>query len=84
MEDVSKTTIAVLLVLVVLISVIGTWVVLNSIISIQQQPLTQITQTQAQGNLKLAILEQPQPSKSTSSQGNVMLTVLKPGEKEEV
>ena len=77
MEDISKTTIAVLLILVVLISIIGTWVVLNSIISIQQQPPTQITQTQTQGNLRLNVLNPIPQSEPSYSSGNLRLEVVR-------
>jgi len=80
MEDISKTTIGVLLILVVIISVIGTWVVLNSI-TVTQQPASQSSQTQSQGNLRLTVLPQSQPAKSSSSSGTVTLNVLKSGEK---
>lgn len=83
MEDISKTTIAVLLILVVLISVIGTWVVLNSIITIQQ-PTTQLTQSHSQGNLRLTVLPPPEPPTKSADQATIKLTVLRPGEKEEV
>ncbi len=77
MEDVSKTTIAILLVLAVIISVIGTWVVLNTVTLTQKPPTQQMTQ--AQGNLRLTVLNPSQPATSTESQANIKLEVVRPG-----
>ncbi len=71
MEDVSKTTIAVLLILVILTSVIGTWVVLDTLVSITEKPEIQ---TKSSGNI---VKELP---KSASSSGNIALEVLPPFE----
>jgi len=75
MEDISKTTVGVLLILVVLISVIGTWVVLSTITDIEN-PQRNI-QKSSKNNLGFAVMPEPI---STESQGNIQLTVLKPAE----
>lgn len=80
MEDISKNTIAVLLILVVLVSVIGTWVVLSTLIGFE--PQTDTPKTTTFGTVELNVNQLEQQSSTTMS-GNVKLTVLRPGEKEE-
>ena len=80
MEDISKNTIAVLLILVVMISVIGTWVVLNALVS--PSPVYDSTDySQSQGTIRLNLLtKQDTEHESVTMQGNVRLTVLPSGE----
>ena len=82
MEDISKNTIAVLLILVVIISIIGTWVVLNALVT--PSPIYASTDySQSQGTVRLNLLtKQETDHESVTMQGNVKLTVLRPGEEE--
>ncbi len=59
-EDIPKATIAVLLVLTILVSVIGTWTVLESI-SIKENttPIKKIVRA-SEGNVKFTIEEKPE------------------------
>jgi len=59
-KDIPKATIAVLLVLTILVSVIGTWTVLESI-SIKEASPVQKTVGAGDGNIKLSLEEQQVP-----------------------
>ena len=81
-EDISKTTVGVLLILVIVISIIGTWVVLDKTSNLDYQPNIKST---TQGYIKLQILptNSTQPEKSISkpsyATGYVTLNILSKG-----
>ena len=72
--DISKTTITILVLLTLMISVIGTWTVLNEISSVhvaKQQPSI------ASGQIQLNI-QPPSTPKTSEATGNLMLEIKKP------
>ena len=76
-EDISNKTIVVLVILTVIISILGTVVVLNEVsnarIVVSQTP-TASKGTTTQGQVSLTILPKPQVDTTT---GQVTLTILK-------
>lgn len=69
--DISKTTITVLVLLTLMISIIGTWTVLNEISNVKtvQKPST------AQGHVSFTITGPPSEPAKSSTTGNVVLEV---------
>jgi len=65
-KDIPKATIAVLLVLTILVSVIGTWTVLGSI-SIKEATPVERTVGTSSGNIKFAIEEKPEPAETNAN-----------------
>ena len=59
-KDIPKATIAVLLVLTILVSIIGTWTVLEAI-SIKEATPAEKTVGSSEGNIKFAIEEEREP-----------------------
>ena len=75
-EDISNKTIVVLVVLTVIISILGTVVVLNEVTNadFDEQPLQEaVTLSSAQGEVKLTILPKQQGDSAT---GHVTLEIL--------
>ncbi len=66
-EDISKKTIIVLVILTLVISLLGTWTVLNEVKNIRK---TTEDKSSAQGNVKLTIL----PNEITKSQEQTSAT----------
>jgi amino acid transporter len=73
-KDIPKATIAVLLVLTILVSVIGTWTVLEAISSGQDENFQGVTRS-SQGNIKLVI---EKPVETNPDNANIMLNIEKP------
>ncbi|PIN78825.1 hypothetical protein COY26_00910 [Candidatus Woesearchaeota archaeon CG_4_10_14_0_2_um_filter_33_10] len=71
-KDIPKATIAVLLVLTILVSIIGTWTVLESISQGEKIP-GEMTST-SQGNINLNI-EKPHEPVKTDDTATIMLTI---------
>ena len=65
-KDIPKATIAVLLVLTILVSIIGTWTVLESI-NIKETTPTERTVGAAEGNIKFTIEEKPEPAETSAN-----------------
>ena len=72
--DMSKSTIIALVLLTLLISVIGTWTVLNEISSVK---VSQQTSSGSHGNVQLEVLSAHQNPKSDAISGQVSLIVNK-------
>jgi len=73
MKEISKTTIAVLLVLTILVSAIGTWSVLESVSN------TSIRRAQLEGNTHAKIsLTVQEPPTEPAGQSQIKLNVQKP------
>jgi hypothetical protein len=76
-EDIPKRVLLVLLVLTIVVSVLGTWTVLDTVSRAQPR----LPPSKAEGNVKINILppntieQEPAPQK-TQSQGVVGLTIL--------
>lgn len=67
-KDIPKATIAVLLVLTILVSIIGTWTVLESI-SIKEATPTEKTIGAGDGNIKFSIEEKQEPVETSATIG---------------
>lgn len=65
-KDIPKATIAVLLVLTILVSVIGTWTVLESI-SIKEATPVERTSTTSEGNIKFTVEEKSEPAETSAN-----------------
>jgi len=73
-EDISKTTVGVLLILTIIISVIGTWTVLNSVDSrppIQIQKQTESASNVGQVKVKIG----PEPVITSDTAGQVKVKI---------
>lgn len=70
-KDIPKATIAVLLVLTILVSVVGTWTVLESI-SIRERSYSQKTTQATEGNIKFNIEKSLEP---VETDANIMLEI---------
>lgn len=70
-KDIPKATIAVLLVLTILVSVIGTWTVLESI-SIKEATPSEKTVGAAEANIKFSIEEEREPVETNA---NIMFEI---------
>lgn len=67
-EDIPKATIAVLLVLTILVSIIGTWTVLESISVKETAPLpAEKTAGAAEGNVRFTIEEKPEQIETSAN-----------------
>ena len=67
-EDIPKATIAVLLVLIILVSIIGTWTVLESISIKEATPLSvEKAVGAAEGNIRFTIEEKPEPVETSAN-----------------
>ena len=81
-EDISKTTVMVLLVLTILISVLGTWTVLDAMSAKRVAP----TEAPVEGpststaSVQLNIQRPPEPQKSGPTTGMAILNIVKGGE----
>ena len=73
-KDIPKATIAVLLVLTIFVSVIGTWTVLEAI-SLGQSDDFQGVAKGSQGNVRLTI---EKPKQTNPDSANIMLNIEKP------
>ena len=73
-EDVPKLTITILLVLVVAISVLGTWVLLSEVSNIQPQVYLQGS-TSDGGSGVTSFYKGQVPHESVSAQGKISLTI---------
>jgi hypothetical protein len=73
MAEISKATVAVLLVLTILISVIGTWTVLQSSAAIQNARSP--TQVSGAGRISLTVAQTKEPVTASNS-GRIGLTVV--------
>ena len=74
MEDISKTTVGILLVLVIIVSIIGTWVVLDKTGEIQYEAPTE---SAAVGVVQLTIIDKDsEPASASSATGYVSLNIL--------
>ena len=67
-ENISKNTIIILVVLTVIISLLGTWTVINEVNNVKT---TAPTQSSSSGQIKLTINTPPEPVQTT---GQVVLT----------
>jgi len=65
-KDIPKATIAILLVLTILVSIIGTWTVLESI-NIKEATPVERTIPAADGNIKFAIEEEREPVETSAN-----------------
>jgi len=67
-KDIPKATIAVLLVLTILVSIIGTWTVLESISVKEATSLpAEKTAGAAEGNVRFTIEEKPEPVETSAN-----------------
>jgi heme/copper-type cytochrome/quinol oxidase subunit 2 len=77
-DDIPKRVILVLLILTIVVSVLGTWTVLDAVSSTQPKP----SPSQTEGNVEInilpsnTVLQEPAPQLS-ESQGVVGLTIVK-------
>jgi len=80
-EDVSKSAIAVLLVLAIIVSVLSTFAVLNALEQPAQMPVQDVVKRtgSTQGTVGLTILG---PQETESQTGTVSLTINRPGDNE--
>jgi len=80
-EDVSKTTVLVLLVLTILVSILGTWTVIDAQLSVQESAGQQTAQNRGSiettGQIRLNL--EPANQKSTST-GNIVFEVRPEGQ----
>jgi len=65
-NDIPKATIAVLLVLTILVSIIGTWTVLESISIKEATPAERISGT-SEGNIRFTLEEKPEPIETSAN-----------------
>ena len=65
-KDIPKATIAVLLVLTILVSIIGTWTVLESISIKEATPIEKTVPT-SEGNIRLSIEDPSEPKDDSSN-----------------
>ena len=78
-DDVSKNTVMILLVLTILVSILGTWTVLEGIVN-TRSAATQIQQAEsniASAQVSLTITEPPKPAAAT---GMVVFNIQNPSE----
>ena len=71
MKDIPKSIVIILLVLVVVISILGTWTVLDEI---EKSRITQ--QTTGAGQVRLSILNPDQEKPETMGSGKVSMNIL--------
>jgi len=78
-EDLSRKTIVALVLLTVIISILGTWIVLEEVnnIQIQQQPPRLTTTSSSQGEVSLEVIGPKEKPPASLSTGKVTLEILK-------
>ena len=75
-NDISKTVVVVLVILSVLISILGTWVTLSEISNVR--PSSVVYKAPAQGGRVSISIISPSEKATSSIDGKVTLTVIKP------
>lgn len=73
-ESISKSTILVLVILTVVISLLGTWTVLNEVNSVKVITPESSKDSTSSGEVRLTVIEPPEPVQST---GQVVLSKIK-------
>ncbi|MBU0758409.1 MAG: hypothetical protein KKF44_10150 [Nanoarchaeota archaeon] len=75
--DISKSVVIILVILSVVISMVGTWVILGEVNSMQSAPVLRGESSQA-GQVKLSIIDKNLPA--ATAIGQVSITILNPEE----